>query len=79
VANLGLRLSYPLGWSGRRLSQGAKGPKTIIGNVAAVVAFAMMVVCAAVTLSFVFINIKRIRLRLKSGQHFFGAGPWRRD
>ena len=61
------------------LSQGAQAPNTRIGNIAAGVCVAMMPLCAIAVLAIFFLNVRRMRLRLKSGQRFTDAGPWGKD
>ena len=61
------------------LSQGAQAPNTRVGNIAAGVSFAMMPVCVVAGLAIFFLNIRRIWLRLKSGQRFSDFDPWLKD
>jgi succinate dehydrogenase/fumarate reductase cytochrome b subunit len=61
------------------LSQGEQAPNTTAGRVAAVVMFITMPVTAVAILALFFLQLRRIRLRLKSGERFSDVDPRRQD
>ena len=61
------------------LSQGEQAPDTRVGRVAAVVMFITMPLAGVTGLAIFFSNLRRIVLRLKSGQRFSDFDPRNRD
>lgn len=61
------------------LSQGEQAPNTRTGRIAAVVMFITMPFAAVTVLALFFLQLRRIRLRFKSGQRFSDFDPRRRD
>lgn len=61
------------------VAEGAQGPDTRTGRLAAAVTVAMFPVIAATLLPISFMQIRRMIRRLRSGQRPSDFDPWRRD
>jgi hypothetical protein len=61
------------------IAEGAQAPNTRTGRLAAGVTLAMFPVLAATTLAISFMQVRRMRQRLRSGQRPSDFDPWPRD